>query len=95
VLSFFSGGVVGSGVPIQPASATVSAGGPSLRQTPSIAALNRAAARGAASHDLSVSPRTPSGSPAAAAEPRAQAGLGLGLPPRPGLGGAGSGRAGF
>lgn len=95
VLSFLSGGVVGSGAPIQPNSASTSPGGPTLRQTPSIAALNKAAARGAASHDLSVSPRNASTVQTFSPESRTQAGLGLGLPQRPGLGGAGSGRAGF
>lgn len=90
VLSFLSGGMVGSGAPIQPNLASASPGA-TLRQTPSIAALNKAAARGAASHDLSVSPRNG----ATTQSPSTEAGLGLGLPHRPALGGAGSGRAGF
>ncbi|SNX86559.1 uncharacterized protein MEPE_05268 [Melanopsichium pennsylvanicum] len=91
VLSFLSGGVVGAGALVQPSSASVSASEQSLRQTPSIAALNKAAARGAASQSLSVSPRNvPTTSLSSA-----QAGLGLGVPQRPALGGAGSGRAGF
>ncbi|KAJ1021571.1 hypothetical protein NDA16_003709 [Ustilago loliicola] len=95
VLSFLSGGVVSSGAPIQPSSGSTSPGGPALRQTPSIAALNKAAARGAASHDLSVSPRNASTVQSFSTDSRSQAGLGLGLPQRPALGGAGSGRAGF
>lgn len=95
VLSFFSGGVVGSGAPIQPSTASVKQGVPTLRQTPSIAALNKAASRDAASQELSVSPRNLAVSHTSSAEARAQAGLGLGLPPRSALGGAGSGRAGF
>ncbi|CBQ70029.1 conserved hypothetical protein (N-terminal fragment), partial [Sporisorium reilianum SRZ2] len=88
VLSFLSGGVVGSGAPIQPSNAPTGSRGPTLRQTPSIAALNKAAARGAASHDLSVSPRNALAVPAtASAEARAQTGLGLGMPQRPALGG--------
>ncbi|SPC62125.1 uncharacterized protein UHOD_12268 [Ustilago sp. UG-2017b] len=95
VLSFLSGGVVGSGAPIQPSSASTSPGGPTLRQTPSIAALNKAAARGTASQDLSVSPRNVPTIQASSSDSRSQAGLGLGLPQRPALGGAGSRRAGF
>ncbi|CDU22391.1 uncharacterized protein SPSC_01021 [Sporisorium scitamineum] len=95
VLSFLSGGVVGSGAPIQPSNASSGHSGAILRQTPSIAALNKAAARGAASHDLSVSPRNAPATQAASVDSRAQTGLGLGLPQRPALGGAGSSRSGF
>ncbi|KAJ1020970.1 hypothetical protein NDA18_005816 [Ustilago nuda] len=95
VLSFLSGGVIGSGAPIQPSSASTSPGGPTLRQTPSIAVLNKAAARGTASQDLSVSPRNVPTIQASSTDSRSQAGLGLGLPQRPALGGAGSRRAGF
>lgn len=96
VLSFLSGGVVGSAAPIQPGAASGGTGGPSLRQTPSIAALNKAAARGATSHDLLASPRnTPATTPAVTTEARSQTGLGLGLPQRPALGGTGSSRTGF
>ncbi len=95
VLSFLSGGVVGSSTPIQPSSAAVSPGGPTLRQTPSMAALNKAAARGASSQDLSVSPRNAAPTPTTPNQTRTQTGLGLGLPSRPTLGGTGSSRAGF
>uniref|UniRef100_V5EXU3 Uncharacterized protein n=2 Tax=Kalmanozyma brasiliensis (strain GHG001) TaxID=1365824 RepID=V5EXU3_KALBG len=95
VLSFLSGGVVGSSAPIQPSSAAASTGGPTLRQTPSMAALNKAAARAASSQDLSVSPRNAPPSPAPSADTRTQTGLGLGLPSRLTLGGGGGSRAGF
>lgn len=96
VLSFLSGGVVGSGASIQPSSTSTSPGDPTLRQTPSIAALNKAAARGASSHDLSVSPQpAPPTITAASPEPRAQTGFGVGLPQRPSLSGTGSSRTGF
>ncbi|TKY88267.1 hypothetical protein EX895_002977 [Sporisorium graminicola] len=98
VLSFLSGGVVGSGASIQPSNAATGHSGGTLRQTPSIAALNKAAARGAPSPDLSVSPRNAAASQSAtsaSADTRAQTGLGVGLPQRSVLGGAGSSRSGF
>lgn len=94
VLSFLSGSVVGSAATLPSASPSTSPSGPTLRQTPSIAALNKAA-RSIASPDLSVSPRHAAPIQAHPAESRSQSGLGLGLPQRPALGGAGSGRVGF
>ncbi|PWY99619.1 Snf7-domain-containing protein [Testicularia cyperi] len=92
VLSFFSGGLVGSGAPLQPSSTSgsgsgstsstsiniVGAGeggvGRTLRQTPSIAALNRAAARGAASPaSASTASISVSGSPSTHSSPKTQA----------------------